>query len=291
VVAYLCTTYAVSARRACRTVRCVRATYHYRSHRDPRTLLRQRIREMAQTRVRYGYRKIRVLLNREGWAVGKKLVYRLYREEGLMLRHRVPRRRKSVAPRWTRPKPERPNEAWTLDFVADQLANGHRFRALTVVDVFTRENVAIEVGQSFRGEHVVTVLNRLTARRGAPTVLCCDNGSEFCRQIVDLWAYQHKVRIDFSRPGKPTDNAYVESFNATWRRECLNAHCGSSHGTTPKSASRPGGRNTPRVGLTGRSRIARRRSSPGPTRRISSASPSSPLETLPSDGTKLGSRP
>src|ERR1043165_5025676 len=116
-------------------------------------------------------------------------------------------------------------------------------------------------------------------------------GSEFCRQIVDLWAYQHKVRIDFSRPGKPTENAYVESFRATWRRECLNAHCGSSHGTTPKSASRPGGRNTPRVGLTGRSRIARRRSSPGPTRRISSASPSSPLETLPSDGTKLGSRP
>ena len=179
---------------------------------------------MAQTRIRYGYRKIRVLLNREGWAVGKKLVYRLYREEGLTLRHRVPRRRKSVAPRWTRPTPEKPNEAWTLDFVADQLANGQRFRALTVVDVFTRESVAIEVGQRLRGEHVVTVLNRLTARRGVPTVLFCDNGSEFCSQIVDLWAYQHKVRIDFSRPGKPTDNAHVESFNATLRRECLNAH-------------------------------------------------------------------
>jgi putative transposase len=224
VVAYLCTAYAVSERRACRTVRCARATYHDRSHRDPGTRLRQRIREMAQTRVRYGYRKIRVLRNREGWAVGKKLVYRLYREEGLMLRHRVPRRRKSVAPRWTRPKPGRPNEAWTLDVVADQLANGQRFRALTVVDVFTRERVAMEVGQSLRGEHVVTVLNRLTARRGAPTVLFCDNGSEFCSQIVDLWAYQHKVRLDFSRPGKPTDNAQVESFNATLRRECLNAH-------------------------------------------------------------------
>ena len=147
-------------------------------------MLRQRIREMAQTRVRYGYRKIRVLLNREGWAVGKKLVYRLYREEGLMLRHRVPRRRKSVAPRWTRPKPGRPNEAWTLDVVADQLANGHRFRALTVVDVFTRERVAMEVGQSLRGEHVVTVLNWLTARPGAPTVLFCDSGSEFCSQIL-----------------------------------------------------------------------------------------------------------
>lgn len=102
---------------------------------------------MAQARVRYGYRKIRVLLNREGWAVGKKLVYRLYREEGLMLHHRVPRRRKSIALRWARPKPGKPNEVWTLDSVADQLTDGRRFRALTVVDVFTRESLAIEVGQ------------------------------------------------------------------------------------------------------------------------------------------------
>jgi putative transposase len=182
------------------------------------------MREMAQTRVRYGYRKIRVLLNREGWAVGKTLVYRLYREEGLTLRHRPPRRRKAVVPRAHRPPATKPNDAWTLDFVADQLANGLRFRALTVVDVFTRESLAIEVGQRLRGEHVVTVLNRLTAQRGAPTRFLCDNGSEFCSQIVDLWAYQHHVHIDFSRPGTPTDNAYVESFNATLRRECLNAH-------------------------------------------------------------------
>ena len=224
VVTYLQTSYHVSERRACQTVRCARATYRYRSHRDPRTALRQRMREMAQTRVRYGYRKIRVLLNREGWAVGKTLVYRLYREEGLTLRQRPPRRRKVVVPRAHRPPATKPNDAWTLDFVADQLANGLRFRALTVVDVFTRESIAIEVGQSLRGEHVVTVLNRLTAQRGAPTRLLCDNGSEFCSQIVDLWAYQHHVRIDFSRPGTPTDNAYVESFNATLRRECLNAH-------------------------------------------------------------------
>jgi Transposase and inactivated derivatives len=224
VVSYLGTAYPISERRACRIVRCARASYRYRSHRDPRTALRQRMREMAQTRVRYGYRKIRVLLNREGWAVGKTLVYRLYREEGLTLRQRPPRRRKAVVPRAHRPPAIKPNDAWTLDFVADQLANGLRFRALTVVDVFTRESIAIEVGQSLRGEHVVTVLNRLTAQRGAPTRLLCDNGSEFCSQIVDLWAYQHHVRIDFSRPGKPTDNAHVESFNATLRRECLNVH-------------------------------------------------------------------
>lgn len=215
VVGYLCVAYPISERRACRTVRGARATYHYPSHRDPRTALRQRIREMAQARVRYGYRKIRVLLNREGWAVGQHLVYRLYREEGLMLRHRSPRRRKAVMRRAHRPPVTRPNDTWTLDFVADQRVNGQRFRALTVVDVFTRESVAIAVGPHLRGEYVVTGLNWLTAQRGAPTRLFCDNGSEFCRQLVDLWAYQHQVRIDVSRPGKPTDNAQVESFNAT----------------------------------------------------------------------------
>jgi putative transposase len=224
VVRYLGAAYSISERRACQTVRCARASYRYRSYRNPRTALRQRIREMAQARVRYGYRKIRVLLNREGWAVGKHLVYRLYREEGLTLRQRPPRRRKAVVVRAHRPPVTRPNDAWTLDFVADQLVNGQRFRALTVVDVCTRESLAIEVGQRLRGEHVVTVLNRLIAQRGTPTRLFCDNGSEFCSQIVDLWAYQHQVRIDFSRPGTPTDNAHVESFNATLRRECLNAH-------------------------------------------------------------------
>lgn len=224
VVRYLGTAYPISDRRACRTVRCARATYRYRSYRDPRTALRQRIHELAQSRVRYGYRKIRVLLNREGWAGGKHLVYRLYREDGLTLRHRPPRRRKAAVVRAHRPLVTRPNEAWTLDFVADQLVTGDRFRALTVVDVWTRESLAIEVGQRLRSQHVVQVLARLTAQRGAPKRLFCDNGSEFCSQLVDLWAYHHQVQIDFSRPGKPTDNAHVESFNATLRRECLNAH-------------------------------------------------------------------
>ena len=224
VVRYLGTAYPISERRACRTVRCARAPYRYRRYRDPRTALRQRIQELAQSRVRYGYRKIRVLLNREGWAGGKHVVYRLYREDGLTLRHRPPRRRKAAVVRAHRPLVTRPNEAWTLDFVADQLVTGDRFRALTVVDVWTRESLAIEVGQRLRSQHVVQVLARLTAQRGAPKRLFCDNGSEFCSQLVDLWAYHHQVQIDFSRPGKPTDNAHVESFNATLRRECLNAH-------------------------------------------------------------------
>lgn len=161
--------YPIRERRACLTIPCAMATYRHQSHRDPRTSRRQRMTELAWARVRYGYRKIWVLLHREGWAVGKYLVYRLYWEEGLPLRHRLPRRRKAVVARAHQPPVMRPNDAWTLDFVAEQLVNGHRFRVLTVVDVYTRDRLAIEVEQCFRSEHVVHVLTRLTAQRGAPT--------------------------------------------------------------------------------------------------------------------------
>ncbi len=192
--------------------------------REPRTALRLRMREIAAARVRYGYRKIRVLLNRVGWKVGKKLVYRLYREEGLRLRSKLRRGRRAASNRRERCKVTAPNQVWSLDFVADQLADGRRFRALTVVDVYTRECLAIEVGQSLKGGDVVPVLNRIGIARGAPKMLFCDNGSEFSSQAMDLWGYRAGVRIDFSRPGKPTDNAYVESFNGTFRAECLDAH-------------------------------------------------------------------
>jgi len=117
-----------------------------------------------------------------------------------------------------------PNEAWSIDFVSDQLQDGRRFRSLTIIDVFTRESVAIEVGQSLRGEDVVRTLNRLKHEGRTPKLLFCDNGSEFSGQAMDLWAYQNGARIDFSHPGKPTDNAYIESFNGTFRDECLNVH-------------------------------------------------------------------
>jgi putative transposase len=119
--------------------------------------------------------------------------------------------------------PKRLNEAWSLDFIHDQLSNGTKFRALTVVDIYSREGLAIEVGQRLKGEHVVEVLNRLVRQRCASTVLFADNGAEFTGQLVDLWAYHHGVQIDFSRPGKPTDNAFIEAFNARLRAECLNA--------------------------------------------------------------------
>ncbi len=121
-------------------------------------------------------------------------------------------------------RPTGPNQAWSLDFVADQLADDRRFRALTVLDVFTRESLAIAVGQQLKGEDVVSALNQIRAKRGVPKVLFCNNGSEFTSQMMDFWAYHHQVRIDFSRPGKPTDNAYVESFNGTSRAECLDVH-------------------------------------------------------------------
>jgi len=184
-----------------------------------------RIREIAQARVRYGYRKIRVLLNREGWNVVKYLVYRLYKEEGLTLKKMRPqRKRKAVRHREERFVATGPDQAWSIDFVADELQGGSRFRALTMVDIYTREGVAIEVGQSLKGDDVVRTLNRMKTERGVPKLLFCDNGSEFTSQAMDLWAYRNGAKIDFSRPGKPTDNAFVESFNGTFRAECLDTH-------------------------------------------------------------------
>lgn len=224
VVAYVTACHGYSQRRACCLTRQHRSTQRKPSRKDPRTELRQRMRDIVRTRIRYGYRRVHVMLRRDGWSVGRNLVYRLYREEGLALRSKQPRRRKMLVHRQARHQPTRPNQAWTLDFVHDQLGNGQKFRALTVIDVFSRESLAIEVGQRLRGEHVVEVLNRLVKQRGAPTYLFADNGAGFTGHLVDLWAYHHGTRIDFSRPGKPTDNAFIESFNGSFRDECLNVH-------------------------------------------------------------------
>jgi putative transposase len=148
--------------------------------------------------------------------------YRLYREEGLTLYPGSLRRRKAIVTRREAVKVSKPNEVWSLDFVADQLADGRRFRALTVLNVFTRECLPIEADASLQGEHVVATLNDILKERAVPKKLCCDNGSEFTSQLVNLWASQHQMKLDFSRPRKPTDNAYIESFNGTLRKECLN---------------------------------------------------------------------
>jgi putative transposase len=166
-----------------------------------------------------------VLLNREGWNVGRYLVYRLYKEEGLILKRRPSRRKRTAAiTRQEKVRATRANQIWSLDFVSDQLADGRRFRALTIVDIYTRESLAIEAAPGLKGADVVQVLNHVKSQRGAPQFLFCDNGSEFTGQAMDFWAHQNQVRIDFSRPGKPTDNAFIESFNGSFRSECLSVH-------------------------------------------------------------------
>lgn len=224
VVEYIHDHYGVAWRRACRLMQMPRSDFYYKSVLNPRLELRHRLRELARVRMRFGYRRLHVLLRREGWTIGRHLAYRLYTEEGLQLRSKLPRRRKTAVTRRERFVPRRANEAWSMDFVSDQLTNGQRFRALTIVDVFSREALAIKVGRQLRAENVVEVCNELVAKRRAPKRIFTDNGSEFSGRMMDLWAYHHGVQIDFSRPGKPTDNCFVETFNGSLRDECLNVH-------------------------------------------------------------------
>jgi putative transposase len=207
-------------RRACALAQINRATAYYRSCKKDRGELRVRLRDLATVRVSYGYRRLHVLLRREGWRVNHKLVYRIYKEEGLEVRTKTRRKRVSAL-RIVLPAPTRPNERWSMDFVSDSLHDGRRFRALTLVDHFTRESPGIEVGNSIPGRRVVAVLERLAKTHGLPQVITTDNGTEFTSRAVDEWAHRNGVKLDFIRPGKPIENAYIESFNGRLRQECL----------------------------------------------------------------------
>lgn len=198
-----------------------RSTYNYQSRRPSQARLRKRIREIAETRVRYGYRRIHVLLRREGWAVNAKRVYRLYKEEGLALRNKRPKRKVAAKLREDRKPPEAPNDVWAMDFLSDQLFNGAKIRVLAIVDAYSRFSPAIDVRQRYKGADVVATLERVTARYGMPKSIRVDNGPEFISKDLDLWAWMNGVTLDFSRPGKPTDNAFVESFNGKVRAECI----------------------------------------------------------------------
>jgi putative transposase len=173
--------------------------------------------------VRYGYRRLHVLLKREGWRVNHKTVQKIYLEEGLSLRKKR-RRKRSAVLRVERPTPTTPNQYWSMDFVHDELVRGRRMRCLTLVDHFSRECPAIEVDVSMTAHCVVRVLNRLALIHGLPEVILVDNGTEVTSKAFDQWAYDNGVQIDYARPGKPTDNAYIESFNGSLRMECLNLH-------------------------------------------------------------------
>lgn len=194
------------------------------SRRAGQAVLENRIREICQTRVRYGYRRVHVLLRREGWRINQKKTRRVYRELGLQLRNKTPKRRVKAKLREDRRDATRPNETWAMDFVHDQLATGRKIRVLTVVDTFSRYAPVIDPRFSYRGEDVVRVLEKVCARIGYPATIRVDQGTEFVSRDLDLWAYTRGVVLDFSRPGKPTDNAFIEAFNGRFRVECLNQH-------------------------------------------------------------------
>jgi putative transposase len=213
----------LSERRACRLIGIHRSVARYQRLGNDTLGLRQRLCTLAAERRRFGYRRLWVLLRREGFEVNHKRVYRLYREEGLAVRRRKRKGLTSVA-RIPRPTPERPNQRWLMDFVSDALANGRRIRVLTVIDDFTRESLATEVDTSLPGLRVTQVLDRLVAGRGLPELITVDNGPEFAGRALDTWAYAHGVQLHFIDPGKPVQNAYIESFNGRLRDECLNEH-------------------------------------------------------------------
>jgi putative transposase len=209
--------------RACGLVGISRSLYRYRSCRSPALELKSRIAELAAQKRRYGYRRIQVLLRREGWSVNHKRTYRLYREQGLMVRKRK-RKRIGIAERLVLAKPTAPNQSWSMDYVADGLIDGRKLRVLAIVDDYSRECLALEVDSSLPGARVVAVLERLADLRRLPRSITVDHGPEFEGQALDAWAYKRAVRLAFIRPGKPVENAYVESFNGRFRDECLNEH-------------------------------------------------------------------
>jgi putative transposase len=211
----------LSQRRVAGLIPVERGTLRYEHHRDRQEGLRVRLRELAGSRVRYGYRRLTVLLRREGWQVNAKRIYRLYTEEGLIVRTKR-RKERAQRQRIAQGVAVRPNGRWSMDFVAQRLADGRWIRVLTVVDQFTRECLCLHTDTALNGEKVAAALDVIVAERGAPRSITVDNGTEFASRAMDLWAYTNSVHLDFIRPGRPVENGYIESFNGKLRDECLN---------------------------------------------------------------------
>ena len=221
--------YRISERHAARLVKLAIGTLRYQSRKVFDEVLRHRLRELAGTHVRYGYRRLTVLLRREGWHVNAKRIYRLYREEELIVRtkqrRKMARRQRATTPGMA----VRPNQRWSMDFVSDKLADGRSFRILTVVDQFTRECVGLEADRSMTGKKVAEVLESAKPERGSlPESITVDNGSEFSSRALEAWAIANDVQLCFIRPGRPVENGFIESFNGRLRDECLNVEWFSS---------------------------------------------------------------
>ncbi|WP_425333073.1 IS3 family transposase [Erwinia persicina] len=214
--------YGASERQVCFALRVSRSSFRYRSVAADESALRLRIREITGTRGHYGYCRVHVMLRREGWRDNHKRIYRLYFEQGLSLRLKRPCRNKSAQRRQPQPQGLYPNHVWGMDFVSGALFDGRRLCLLTVIDLYTRECLGICVGHNLRLTEVAEMLNSIALRRPLPQLLKTDNGSEFAGKMLGRWVQERGIRIDFSRPGTPTDNATVESFNGRLRQECLN---------------------------------------------------------------------
>lgn len=210
--------------RACRLAQFSRAAWYRRSQARDHTALRLRIRDLAHARPRFGSLRIWVLLRREGWGVNRKRVRRLYRLEGLQLRLRVRRRKHLALHRGPAPMPAGPTERWAMDFVHDTLANGRPFRVLTVVDHWSRQSPVLEVAFRMSGATVGEALDRVLEGSPGPRSITVDHGTEFQSRALEDWAYRRGVQLDFIRPGKPVENAFIEAFNGRLRDECLNVH-------------------------------------------------------------------
>ena len=210
--------------RACRLARVSRTAWYRRPQPDPQTALRTRIREIALARPRFGCQRIHVMLRREGWRVNVKRVRRLYRLEGLPVRARLRRRKHMALHRGPAPAPIGLSDRWSMDFVHDQLVDARPFRVLTVVDQWSRLSPWLSPAFSIRGQDVAEALDRVAEHTPLPRSIAVDHGTEFMSRALEDWAWRRGVHLDVTRPGKPTDNGHVESFNGRLREKCLNVH-------------------------------------------------------------------
>lgn len=217
------TVHELSERRACKLTNLDRSTFQYEKTAGDNEALRTELKTLAGKRRRFGYRRLGILLEREGFYANHKKVFRIYTEEGLSVKRRRGRKR-AVGTRAPMLVPTDPNQRWSLDFVSDALSDGRRFRALNVVDDFAREALTILVDTSISGTRVARELSRLIETRGKPDMIVSDNGTELTSHAILKWAKANRVEWHYIAPGKPTQNAFVESFNGRFRDECLNEH-------------------------------------------------------------------
>jgi putative transposase len=216
--------FGLSTRRACAITELSRTSFGYSPKEKPdEVIIRNRLKELAQERRRFGCPRLHVMLRREGFMINHKRTERLYKEERLSLRIRKRRKMASLL-RIELPKPEHPNHIWSMDFISDALSSGRKVKTFPVVDEYTRKCFRIEVDTSITGVRVCRVLNEIAALEGLPEIIIIDNGPEFIGKALDAWAYERNVKLHFINPGKPVENAYVESFNGRFRDECLNEH-------------------------------------------------------------------